>query len=65
MGDDDGAGDPVLKPLDDGVFATDEQIIGHFEVGPAGVGPAADVNSGEFYPTMSAAEFAAPGSPSP
>lgn len=44
-------------PAGDGVVAFDQQIIGHFDVGPAGVGPMADVTTGEFYPSM-----ASPGS---
>lgn len=65
MGDDDGAGDPIGEVTVDGMFAQDELIVGHFEVGSAGVGPAADATSGEFYPIMSTVELAAPGSSSP
>jgi hypothetical protein len=39
----------VMSELD-----SDAQVIGHFEVGPPGVGPVADVTTGEFYPCLPA-----------
>jgi hypothetical protein len=44
-------------------FVSDDgQIIGHFEVGPAGVGPMVDVTTGEFFPVISDAASTSRGS---
>ncbi len=59
MGEDETHRDPYV----DGVLVPDEQIIGHFDAGPAGVGPMVDVKSGDFYPSLPAAESAALDSP--
>jgi hypothetical protein len=38
------------------VLAGDQQVIGHFDVGPAGVGPMVSVTTGEFYPSVPVTE---------
>lgn len=47
-------GDYIVESADlaDPAFSSDQQIIGHFDVGPAGVGPMTGLTTGEFYPRV-------------